>query len=154
MSEIVLFIDDEPDFMLPFVLELRDSGYEVRCCETVEELFEVMNPSSPLPEGTAELQHVDCVVLDIMMAHGSLPREKTRQGLRTGVVLYEILRERWPEVPVVVHTNLKTPEATGIPDCPSERCIFLGKRGSLPMDLVRTVGEAIAEHSRLIRRTT
>lgn len=96
MPKVILYVDDEPGYSLPYRLELELRGYNIIYCETVEQTMEQFAK----PQGT-----FDCVVLDIIMAPGTIftPVE-TNDGLDSGLLLFKQLRMTHPQIPVVVVT--------------------------------------------------
>lgn len=107
----VMLVDDEccpgqkePNgiYMWYYAQALRDADFEVT---------EVISPDDALLEMAAEGASFDLIVLDIMMPPGEAYKEvNTLEGLRTGVFLGRTLQESYPDLPVVVLTNLANPQ--------------------------------------------
>ena len=81
MSKKILFIDDEPYFMRAHIDTLKDEGYRVDEAGDGGEALEKL-----------ETKEYDLIVLDIIMPAGGL--EDTNGGMRTGLRLHEIIRQR------------------------------------------------------------
>jgi CheY-like chemotaxis protein len=108
----ILFIDDElcpnskgpsGNYMWYYVEALRDASYTV---------VEVPGPDDALTNLKAKDQHYDLIILDIMMPPGAAYRTRdTSNGLRTGILVVQTLHEQWPDIPVLVLTNVLNQEA-------------------------------------------
>jgi CheY-like chemotaxis protein len=126
----ILFVDDElcpsstgpsGNYMWYYVEALRDGGYTV---------VEVPGPDGVLTSFKAEGEHYDLVILDIMMPPGAAYRTRdTSNGLRTGILIAETLQEQWPDIPVLVLTNVLNQEAlSSLKGCPNVRNILAKPR--------------------------
>lgn len=125
----ILFIDDEAGYMDPFVVEMEVAGMDVTYCRSVSEALERIR-ETPF--------EYDCVVLDIMMPDEGL--SDADEGMRTGLVLYDRIRAHGgAEVPVVVHSNLETPDIVRRFRNDEPRCSYLAKRSTLPNRLVEEI---------------
>lgn len=99
---MILFIDDEPHRIRPYTQALELTGFPIKVVNNVDEAWQII-----------ELQQKDilAVIVDIMMPPGKLFEEEgTKQGLRTGVVFIERLRNIDEGIPVVVLTNAEKGE--------------------------------------------
>ena len=86
---------------------------------------------------------VDLLILDLMMAPGkSFEGLDTMLGFRTGLRLYEKVREARPELPVIIFTNNADPE---VKDYFSEerKCSFLRKHHYDSAEFVEEVKKAL-----------
>ncbi len=98
---MILFIDDERARIRPWVDELREAGLEVEVLASADVARQALDAAEAPPQG---------VVLDLMIpADGEVPDRDTGYGTRTGLWLLQRFRERHPEVPVVVLTNVDDP---------------------------------------------
>jgi CheY-like chemotaxis protein len=131
---MILFIDDEKRAMTTYVEELKLSNYDVSFQTSV------INALRSLEDGTAA---IELVVLDIMMPFGTtFSADETEFGLRTGVRLYERIREHSPACPIVIFTNVTDPSvAERFRD--EKNCWFLQKEHYLPFELAERVGEIL-----------
>jgi DNA-binding response OmpR family regulator len=92
----LLLIDDD---VLPtdyYFYALKERGFDVMQCEeadTAQDKWRALNPA--------------LVILDVMMPPGKVVRaEDTKEGLHSGVLLFERLRRDLPDVPVIILTHL------------------------------------------------
>lgn len=136
----ILLVDDEccpgqdsPKgiYMWYYAEALREADFEVT---------EVIGPDDALSELAAEGARFDLVVLDIMMPPGEAYKEvNTLEGLRTGVFLGSTLRERYPNLPVVVLTNLANPQILSqVRELRNVKATF-SKTSCPPFELVKEV---------------
>jgi DNA-binding response OmpR family regulator len=126
----ILFIDDEKRRMDSFAMELQLSGNEVIFCDQVDTAWSYFENHS---------DEIKLIVLDIMMPHGDLFEEdSTDDGLRTGSLLYERIRENKPDMPVVIFTNVSDEEvADGFRL--ETNCLYLQKKDYYPNEFVREI---------------
>jgi CheY-like chemotaxis protein len=132
---MILFIDDEPRSVNQYLDELRLSGYKVSFQKNVEGAVRCLD-SGP--------QQINLIILDVMMPYGTVFRsEETEQGLRTGVVFYERIRAKAPDLPVIILTNVSDPR---VPEKlrQDKNCRVLMKPDYLPFEFVEAVGEVLA----------
>jgi len=133
---MILLVDDEAARMASHVDELELSGYRVAQATTVAEL-RLFIQGSETP---------DAVLLDVMMPPGDLAN--ARDGLRTGIALLDEIRKRWPEVPVIVLTNVSDTGILSAAEQSGARVVH--KINALPRDLpelVRSIAGAPREAS-------
>lgn len=94
----IMFIDDESRRMGVVVEELRDAGHEVNFQDNVDSALETLREHAG---------HFDLVILDISMPSGKEYRfEDTDGGSRTGMALYDTIRDAWHDLKIVVFTNV------------------------------------------------
>ncbi len=99
---MILFIDDEPQFIKGYIQAFELSGFEVKVVDTIDDAWQILQ---------SRLHDVLAIILDIMMPPGKLlENEKTHEGLRTGVAFIEKLRGLDEKIPVVVLTNAEKSE--------------------------------------------
>src|SRR6185503_9480886 len=55
-------------------------------------------------------KRVDIILLDLMMPPGPLHGADTTKGATTGLELRKAMKERYPGVPIVLLTNVNSPE--------------------------------------------
>lgn len=131
---MILVIDDEKREMDSYVQELQLVGYEVRFEKDVDLALGFFE------EHGAE---VDLLVLDIMMPSGSRFKEvDTSRGLRTGLLVYEWLRERAPDLPCLILTNVSK-EDVADRFRTEEMCWFLLKEDYMPFELAEKVASIL-----------
>jgi CheY-like chemotaxis protein len=110
----ILLIDDEAGvdmdappaefagYMWYYLRALLDHGYEVVQATSVDRALE---------ELTRDASRFGLAIVDIMMPPGrAFASEDTRYGLRTGVFLIDRLAVEYPQLPVVVLTNIDNSE--------------------------------------------
>lgn len=109
MAKRLLLIDDdigpnpaeagggEVSYMWYYTQALREAGYE---------LTEVNNTDRALQELAGP--PFDLILLDVMMApRAALAGADTARGLRSGLVLADLVAKAQPQVPVVILTNVE-----------------------------------------------
>jgi CheY-like chemotaxis protein len=137
---MILMIDDSARGVMIYKEELEASGYQVLHHRSVDEALRDLE---------ARRQDFELVILDVMMPPGESFRQDQAAdlGLRTGVRVYERLRERAPHLPVVVLTNVTNP---GVQErFRRERgCWFLQKADYLPFQLAEKVREVLSGPTR------
>jgi len=133
---MILFVDDEPRYSSSYLRELRRT-------HVVEYLEDVDLAARLLVEN--EEAEVELLILDVMMPPGRRFGEgETRDGLDTGLRLFERVRARRPSLPVIVLTNV-TEEAVARRFDADPHCWFRRKRHCGPMDLARLVRKTLQE---------
>lgn len=131
---MILFVDDEPRHMSPYVRQLTEAGLQVSFKDTVDEALEYIegNPSA-----------VSLLVLDIMMPPGrSFDSAQTRYGLDTGIRFYERVRRHSPALPVIILTNV-TDERVARRFRAEPNCQFVRKLETEPYQLVEIIKETL-----------
>lgn len=135
---MILFIDDEGRRMDSYVRELELSKYDVSFQYNVDVSLAFFEKNLP---------QIDLIILDIMMPPGSSFKDvDTNLGLRTGVRFYEKIRQKAPELPVIILTNVSD-EQLAERFREEEKCRFLRKEDYLPFELVQQVDEVISERN-------
>jgi CheY-like chemotaxis protein len=133
---MILFVDDEPGKVKSHMEALHFSGYEVKCVRDVDAALQALS-----------LERIDLVVLDIMMPYGAaFSGEATTMGTRTGVLLYEHIRQRAPNLPIIVYTNVTDSQVADRFGHES-RCWFRRKDHCLARDLTKLVTEIMSSWS-------
>jgi CheY-like chemotaxis protein len=136
---MILFIDDEENRVKSCVQELRYCGYEVLFVRDVDTALQVL---------ASDGKRVELVILDIMMPYkASFPRDATDLGLRTGVLLFERIRQDALGLPIVVFTNVSDAHVADR-FRREARCWFRRKEEMFPADLAKLVAEILPLGSR------
>lgn len=131
---MILFVDDERRVMDSYSLELALCGYDVRFETKVDVAINFFE---------AHLNQIDLLVLDIMMPTGeSFKNSNTTGGLRTGLPFYKRVRQRTPQLPVVILTNV-TDEGIEEFFKKEKHCWFLRKVDFLPFEFAKEVNNII-----------
>jgi CheY-like chemotaxis protein len=132
---VILFVDDEIYGLDNDVDNLTRAGFEVKIAATVDEAMAFLEDRRGDVEG---------IICDIMMPHGAVfTGADTREGLRTGVKLFEWVRARWPETPFVVFTNILRDKALWERFRREPKCIYVEKKDAVGHDFVNRVAEVI-----------
>lgn len=127
---MILFIDDERRYSTIYVEAIREEGYAVEYHKNVDEAWEFFD---------ANADDIELLVLDIMMPPGStFSGEDTEKGLRTGLFFYERVREKAPDLPVIILTNASS-EDVNDRFIVEELCWFRQKKNFLPFEIARDV---------------
>ena len=122
---MILIIDDDLFGMKSYRLTLEEGGYDVAVAETPDEAMKILE---------TDKENVELILLDVMLPTGNLLLDHdVEQGLRTGKVLFEILRDQFPQIPIIVLS------ITAAEDFGKEGIEFLWKADTLPSELLRTV---------------
>ena len=95
----VLYIDDDATMSLPLVEGLRLHGLDVSY---------LRNAEAALAEVRSTAQW-DIIILDIMMRKCGL--EAQPHETQTGYILYRLIRDSWPNVPIIALTVLASSDA-------------------------------------------
>jgi len=94
MAKKVLVVDDESSFAEDATEIIQRAGFEVTTATSYTKAVQALE------------QHTyDVVTLDIMMIIGQeeqIDRDEADSGRRTGLVLFEQIRQRWPQLKIVV----------------------------------------------------
>ncbi len=94
---MIVFIDDEPRFVEPYVDSAESRGLPTRVLSSVAEVQAYLLESPDPPK---------CIVLDVMFpSDPGLPGSLTDRGMTTGMPLFASLRARFPSVHIVVLTS-------------------------------------------------
>ena len=104
MAKKILFIDDEPEFVDPQVIALREAGYEV----TLES-----DPDKAI--ALLQEQDFDLIILDLIMPPRQEDRERGDQELdfaETGVKLHQEIRDELElvDIPIIFLTVVRDQE--------------------------------------------
>lgn len=131
----ILFIDDERRRMDIFAMELELSGKEVIYCSEVQTGWDVFVNNQT---------KISLIILDIMMAPGNLfDKESSEDGLRTGILMFERIREQAAEIPVIIFTNVSDREVKNR-FLLKKNCLFVQKKGYYPSEFVQMINRFLA----------
>jgi CheY-like chemotaxis protein len=133
---MILFVDDERREMDSYARELDLSGHKVE--------FET-DVDSALKAFDEKLSQIKLLILDIMMPPSSSFKEvNTESGLRTGIHFYDRIREKAPELPVIILTNVSN-EGVAQKFRGRKKCWFFRKEDFLPHQLAEEVGKILGQ---------
>lgn len=94
---MILFIDDEPEYISAFAQAFELTDFEVSTITNLDEAWEYLKENK---------DEVDAIILDVMMPPGKLLNlEETANGLRSGIIFLEYLKELDEGIPVIILTN-------------------------------------------------
>jgi len=104
----ILFVDDEIDprqtaepsgsYMWFYIQALRDADYEV---------IPVTTPDEAIQKVEEDSADFDLLILDIMMPPGNIvDAEQANGGVRSGVLLADLIATTAPKLPILVLTNV------------------------------------------------
>ncbi|MBL7154386.1 MAG: response regulator [Phycisphaerae bacterium] len=138
----ILLVDDElspkkdgpnGSYMWYYTQALREAGFEV---------VEAVGPDFALQRLTSKRLKFDLVIIDIMLPPGkAFGGEDTLNGLRTGVSLARKVQEDYPDLPILVLTNVLNPNTQRqLEQMPSVRKV-LAKATCTPFQLVDEIRE-------------
>lgn len=133
---MILFIDDERRYMINYVEELQEADYEVAVHTSVD------TASAFFQERAHD---VELIILDIMMSPGkTFSHEDTDGGLRTGVRFYERVREKSPDLPVIILTNASAVELSDR-FSGDQQCWYRQKKDFLPVEVTQEVKRILSQ---------
>jgi DNA-binding response OmpR family regulator len=136
MTKIVL-VDDNHGPIELYIQALRKSGFEVEHLDTVAAAIEQISSAEDF---------ADLYILDIMMPPGdALDLRESTFGLTSGLIIYTRLRKKHPHVPVIVLTNISTPEILDSLPVDDVHTTRAAKIDVLPFDLVELVRERLGQ---------
>src|SRR5688572_21561640 len=120
---MILFIDDEPRELDSHRRELEMSGYSVFFKADVDDALEFLDQN---------VNEVKLLIVDIMMPVGEAFKDAPHDGLRTGLDLYERIRTKFNELPIVILTHVAD---EGVRDTFNNEpnCWFRRKEDVLPL---------------------
>lgn len=102
MKPTILIVDDDNLVVKFYTRALEEEGFKVRQTYDPDETLKLIEKEKP---------DLSAIILDIMMPPGeTYSDEDTQEGLRTGTFLYNDLKAYYPNVPVVVLTNVTDQE--------------------------------------------
>jgi CheY-like chemotaxis protein len=97
----ILIIDDEPMPSRLYKEALENNHCQVEMAETTDEAMRQLENNG----------RFDLVILDCMMPPGEvLKEEQTDDGMRSGIVLWNKIRDTAPMTPAMFLTNVRVPE--------------------------------------------
>ncbi len=135
---MILFVDDEKRGIESYKEELDLQLKESLHTERTEWAGNVDDALLLFEERAAE---ISLLVLDIMMPPGkSFGMDETQQGRRTGERFYERVRQRAPDLPVMILTNVRDPRVIERFRAEDEnKCRFFRKKRVLPFEFAEEV---------------
>ncbi|MEL6442177.1 MAG: response regulator [Cyanobacteria bacterium J06621_8] len=129
---LIVFGDDEARLIDSYKMELElELNCEVKIISNTDKLLEFLQTGN---------KQVDLLILDVMMPPGSnhtISDRNHQEGLNTGLIIYEILREKGISLPIVIFTNSVRDEQNQIVTKISQddKAKFLQKEDYLPFEL-------------------
>lgn len=135
---MILYVDDEARRTQSYLDEMRLelTKHEIVYKNRVDEALKVFREN---------IEKVELLILDIMMPPGiSFKADDTMQGLRTGVRMYQLVREINPSLLVIIFTNVSDPEVKEY-FAKESGCVFLRKEDYMPFEFVEAVKEILRE---------
>ena len=133
MVKQILFVEDEQWLMEGIVDGLEASGYKVIRAEDGTEGLDLL-----------ESEHVDLILLDIMMPSGERIEENTF-GRRTGVEFCKIARKLKPQVPIVCLTVVTDREIHN--ELEELGVKYILEKPTSPGEIVEVIERLTARHS-------
>ena len=131
---MILFIDDEEKRVETYLQELTLARKEVSFQYNVDKALAFFKKNAA---------NIDLVILDIMMPFGdAFTPEETKQGLRTGLSVYQRIRERSSDLPMLILTNVSD-EQIAEQFQKEKNCRFVRKQDCLPRELTTYVENII-----------
>jgi DNA-binding response OmpR family regulator len=127
----ILWVDDEPRYIGAFIEAFEeDPRFDLRFARSVDEALALLREDRDfLP--------------DLLICDSVMPEE----GRRTGNVFFEMFRQRHPDVPAILFTNVTNAEYLTRVDCPEDNSWAVRKSALHPEELVSRIA-AILEMSK------
>jgi CheY-like chemotaxis protein len=134
----VLFVDDDWRRLERHVDELRDRGYTVTFESQVDPAIAILRDSA---------NYFDLIILDISMPPGKeMFFQDTVGGTRTGVALYDLVRNLRPNVKIIALTNVPDKGvANYFHNEDPNLCRFVRKPEALPFRFGELVSEFLED---------
>lgn len=136
----ILFVDDEKRWVDSYLAALKDDGFDVQYESTVDCALQFVIDNR---------NDISLLILDTMMPHGkSFSANEAQRGLRTGLRLYERMREEIPDfhIPVIFLTNVSDDEVKQSVDQQANSSL-VRKSECFPHELVEKVRSLLAPKS-------
>jgi len=128
---MILFVDDEVKRMSSYKEEL-EHHYPISFQHRVEGALEFFEQ---------HVEEIQLLILDIMMGHGKIfGRDESAIGRKTGVLFYRLIRQRAPDLPVIIFTNSVEFEEEFRGEA---NCRYLRKKHYYPGELVEVVRDCL-----------
>jgi DNA-binding NtrC family response regulator len=135
---MILFIDDEKREMESFVIELKLSGFDVNFIKNVDDAWNYL---------TSNPEEVKLMILDIMMPAGNkFKDDDIHNGLRTGVRFFDEMRVQFPNLPIIIFTNVSDPNVVKKFEH-ENMCRYFSKPNLLPDQLVDEIKSFLGKQS-------
>jgi len=136
-TKVILFADDDPWFARPFIEELQASGYKVLQASSGTETLDMLSK-----------EHVDLLLLDIMMPAGERLRDEAG-GRRTGIRVAEFVRrEMKSDLPIIYLTVISDQAVHSMIELIEREAGFeptILVKPVLPQELVEEVQASLSE---------
>jgi CheY-like chemotaxis protein len=141
---VILFVDDEPQFVQEYVDCLESRGLAVHLLRSIADVETFLAESHIAPR---------CIVLDVMFpADPGLPQPLTDRGMTAGMPLFASLRSRFPSVHIIVLTNSSSLAVREFFQR-QDRCSLFYKTEVLPEELGTVVEGIVTDRgAALLRR--
>jgi len=105
-KQTLLLIDDEKLVTSYYKRALEDAGFDIVHKYGSDSTFELIEKQKPEIVG---------IILDIMMVPGDRYKDDpTTEGLRTGYFIFQDITKIYPDVPIIILTNVSNIEALSV----------------------------------------
>lgn len=132
----IILIDDEDRAMKSYLQDLEiefKEIYEVKLIKNIDSAYEFLKNN----------RDIKIVILDVMMPAGKLLKDvDTDDGLRTGVRFHQKIREIFPDLPIIMFTNVSSEELED-QFKQDKRSNFLHKADYLPFQLADEIKDLL-----------
>lgn len=124
---MILFVDDEVRRTEAYRECCEDRGYKVRALSSVDDAWAFIEQKP---------QEIDLVILDVMLPTGDRYAQAAEAlgGVRTGLSFYRDLRQKYPELPLMILTQSNDREIDATIAADPQAKLYR-KQGVLPTDL-------------------
>lgn len=106
---MILFIDDEKNRVDSYAMDLElSAGHEVYLESNIDLALDFFYENT---------EQIELIILDIMMSPGKkVCNKSTEDGLRTGMVIFNKIKNDFPDFPIIIFTNVRNDSDDNIAD--------------------------------------
>lgn len=135
---MILFVDDNPRRIQHYVSEVAKCGFQTQVISNIDEAMAFLKAPP------ASLQALVC---DIMLPHGSLDPDATRDGFRSGLILLDMALKARAHLPIVLLTHVPE-EELGLPEDLGKHCFYVYKYTNRPRQFADQVQSFLGRKER------
>lgn len=122
-------------YMSYYLQDLRDAGFEVTAAPGTDEALTILDKDHTF----------DLAIIDIMMPPGeTFASDDVARGMRTGILLAQRICKKWPDLPLVILSNIKDERHQELIEQKIVRKVLF-KLDTTPSELVDYIQEVLQE---------
>jgi CheY-like chemotaxis protein len=137
---MILFVDDEKQYIENVISELEGLGLDVKFCSDVDAALALI---------LDDTQPIEAILLDVMMPHGTnFPAQETDYNRITGLRLLEKVRACGVKAPVILLTNLE-PGRAPVDETAKKfpPCEVIRKRDKWSFEIAESIRDVLRERA-------